>query len=149
MVQGNSLHSYVYFSLLQTLGLTFLIDYTTKEYISKLVSNSLLTHGDITLLCLDCIRYHLHLKKGCAAGGIILSAPFLGYSVDYWTDHAIDCPEDKPAKRAAVAVLADTPLMNAVGMVLHEETGDFISFLQPKQVSITLSPTFTIMPLTD
>ena len=117
MVQGNSLHSYVYFSLLQTLGLTFLIDYTTKEYISKLVSNSLLTHADITLLCLDCIRYHLHLKKGCAAGGIILSAPFLGYSVDYWTDHAIDCPEDKPAKRAAVAVLADTPLMNAVGMV--------------------------------
>ena len=99
------------------MGLTFLIDYTTKEYISKLVSNSLLTHADITLLCLDCIRYHLHLKKGCAAGGIILSAPFLGYSVDYWTDHAIDCPEDKPAKRAAVAVLADTPLMNAVGMV--------------------------------
>ena len=96
------------------MGLTFLIDYTTKEYFSKLVSNSLLTHADITLLCLDYIRYHL--KKDWAT--VCRERPsFLDYSVNHWTDHAIDCPEDEPAKRAAVAFLADTPLMNAVGMV--------------------------------
>jgi ankyrin repeat protein len=90
------------------LGLTCLIDYTTKEYISKLDSNSLLTHADITLLCLDYIRYH---PKEFA------SAPFLVYSVNHWTDHAIDCPEDEPAKRAALSALADYHLMNIVNMV--------------------------------
>ena len=105
------------------MGLTFLIDYTTKEYFSKLVSNSLLTHADITLLCLDCIQVCYRLKDLTTFYSQV--GPFLRYSANHWTDHAIDCPEDEPAKRAAVAVLADTPLMNAVGMVLRRSNRKF------------------------
>jgi ankyrin repeat protein len=94
-------------------GLTFLIDYTTKEYFSKLVSNFFLTHADITIICLDYIRYHLQIDDVYMEFLI----PFLAYSVAHWTDHAIDCPDDEPAKRAALAVLADYQLMNIVNML--------------------------------